>query len=57
MLCIYMLVYCGYTILVIYFTTIFGDTFLGVYGIYVELHVTYGRTYVEPTLDDGFSFR
>ena len=42
-----MLVYCGYTILMIYFTTVFGDTPLGVYGIYVILHVAYRQTYVE----------
>ena len=41
----------------IYFTTIFGDTPLSVYGIYVVLHVTYGRTYVEALYDDGFSFQ
>ena len=38
---------CGHAILMICFTTIFGDTPLGVYGIYVVLHVMYGRTYVE----------
>ena len=27
------------------FTMVFGDTPSGVYGIYVVLHVTYGRTY------------
>ena len=47
MLCIYTLVYYGYTILMIYFNTIFSDTPSGVYDIYVVLHVTYGRTYVE----------
>ena len=44
---IYMLIYYGYTILMIYFTIVFGNTTSGVYGIYVVLHVTYGRTYVE----------
>ena len=44
---IYMLVYCDYNILMIYFTIVFGDTPSGVYGIYVVLHVTYERTYVE----------
>ena len=52
-----MLVYCGYTILMIYFTAIFGDTTSSVYGIYVILHITYGRTYVMAAYDDGFSFR
>ena len=44
---IYMLVYCDYTILMIYFNTVFDDTPSSVYGIYVILHVTYGWTYVE----------
>ena len=51
---IYILVYYSYTILMIYFTIVFGDTPSGVYGIYVVLHVTYGRTYVKATQDDGF---
>ena len=52
-----MLIYFGYTILMICFTTVFGDTPSSVYGIYVVLHVTYGRTYVEAAQDDGFSFQ
>ena len=43
----YILVYNGHVILMICFTTIFGDTLLSVYGIYVILHVMYGRTYVD----------
>ena len=39
------------------FTTVFGDTPLGDYDIYVVLHVAYGRTYVEAAYDDGFFFR
>ena len=35
------------------FNIVFGDTPLGVYGIYVVLYVTYGRTYVEATQNDG----
>ena len=52
----YILVYYGHVILMICFTTIFGDTPLGVYDIYVVLHVAYGWTYVDATYDDGFSF-
>ena len=43
----YMLVYYGQAILMIYFTTIFGDTPLDVYGIYIVLHVAYAPTYVK----------
>ena len=43
----YMLVYYEHAVLMIYFTTVFGDTLSGVYGIYVVLYVAYGRTYVE----------
>ena len=43
----YILIYYGYAILLICFTTIFGMHFLGGYGIYVILHVVYGRIYVE----------
>ena len=38
------------------FNTIFGDTPSSVYGIYVVLYVTYGRTYVKVTYDDGLLF-
>ena len=39
----YMLVYYGHAVLMISFTTVFGDTLSGVYGIYVVLHVAYGQ--------------
>ena len=34
--------------------TVFGDIPSSVYGIYVVLHVAYGRNYVEAIQDDGF---
>ena len=37
----------GHAILMICFTTIFGDTSSDVYGIYIVLHVAYGQTYVD----------
>ena len=44
--CIYWFCY-GYVILMRCFKMVFGDTPLGVYGIYVVLHVAYGQTYVK----------
>ena len=38
------------------FNTSFDDAPLGGYGIYVVLHVAYGRTYVEVVQDDGLLF-
>ena len=38
------------------FNSVFGDTPSSVYGIYVVLHVAYGRTYVNATYDDGLLF-
>ena len=52
-----MLIYYGYTILMIYFITVSDDTPSGVYGIYVVLHVAYGQTFVKIVYDGGFSFQ
>ena len=35
------------------FNCVFGDAPLGGYGIYIVLHVAYGRTYVKAVYDDG----
>ena len=49
---IYRLPYC-HIIQMMYFNHVFGDAPLGGFGIYVILHVAYGRTYVEIAYDDG----
>ena len=50
---IYINFFYWYIIQMMRFNHVFSDAPSGGYGIYVVLHVAYGRTYVEATQDDG----